>query len=131
MSVNLRAPYLLSRAFAVQVPEQGKIINILDARIRQPAPDHFVYRLTKSALATMTAQMALALAPKITVNAVALGAILAPPGKDDSYLQNLAEKRVPLKRHGSPDIVAENVLHLLRQDFLTGVVIPVDGGEFL
>ena len=131
MSVNLRAPYLLSRAFAVQVPEQGKIINILDARIRQPAPDHFVYRLTKSALATMTAQMALALAPKITVNAVALGAILAPPGKDDSYLQNLAEKRVPLKRHGSPEIVAENVLHLLRQDFLTGVVIPVDGGEFL
>ena len=131
VAVNLRAPYLLSQAFAAQVSAQGKIINILDARIRQPAPDHFVYRLTKAALATMTGQMAHALAPKITVNAVALGAILAPPGKDEAYLQNLAEERVPLKRHGSPEIVADNVLHLLRHDFLTGVTIPIDGGEFL
>ena len=130
-NINLRAPFLLSRAFAEQVGEQGKIVNVLDARIRQPAPDHFVYRLTKTGLATMTVQMAHALAPRITVNAVALGAILPPPGEDESYLQNIAEKRVPLKRHGSAEIVAQNVLHLLQQDFLTGVTIPIDGGEFL
>lgn len=130
-NINLRAPFLLSQAFAAQVGEQGKIVNILDARIHQPAPDHFVYRLTKSSLSTMTAQMAHALAPRITVNAVALGAILPPPGRGENYLQTIAEQRVPLKRHGSPEIVAENVLHLLRQDFLTGVTIPIDGGEFL
>ena len=132
-AVNLRAPFLLSQAFAAQVlPDgQGKIINILDARLRQPAPDHFVYRLTKGGLWSMTEILAYELAPRITVNAVALGAILPPPGADVSYLENLAQTRVPLKRPGSPEIVAENVLHLLRQDFLTGVTIPIDGGQFL
>jgi NAD(P)-dependent dehydrogenase (short-subunit alcohol dehydrogenase family) len=132
-AVNLRAPFLLSQAFAAQVPpnRRGKIINILDARLRQPAPDHFVYRLTKGGLWNMTEMLAHELAPRITVNAVALGAILPPPGADVSYLENLAQTQVPLKRAGSPEIVAENVLHLLRQDFLTGVTIPIDGGQFL
>lgn len=132
-AVNLRAPFLLSRAFAAQVPAegQGKIVNVLDARLRQPAPDHFVYRLTKGGVWTMTEMLAHELAPRITVNGVALGAILPPPGADASYLDNLAETEVPLKRAGSAEIVAGNVLHLLRQDFLTGVVIPIDGGQFL
>jgi NAD(P)-dependent dehydrogenase (short-subunit alcohol dehydrogenase family) len=132
-AVNLRAPFLLSQAFAAQLPAdgQGKIINVLDARLRQPATDHFVYRLTKGGLWGMTEMLAHELAPRITVNAVALGAILPPPGADDTYLENLAHAQVPLKRSGSPQIVAENVLHLLRQDFLTGVVIPIDGGQFL
>jgi NAD(P)-dependent dehydrogenase (short-subunit alcohol dehydrogenase family) len=133
LAVNLRAPFLLSRAFAAQVPErgQGKIINILDARVRRPALDHFVYRLTKGGLWTMTEMLAQELAPRITVNAVALGAILPPPGADASYLDKLAREKVPLKRAGSAEIMAENVLHLLRQDFLTGAIIPIDGGQFL
>ena len=132
-NINLRAPFLLSRAFANQVPPeaQGKIINILDARTRQPAPDHFVYRFTKGSLWQMTEMLAHELAPRITVNGVALGAILPPPGQDQSYLDNIAQQRVPLKRSGSAEIVAKNILHLLRQDFLTGVVTPIDGGEFL
>ncbi len=132
-AVNLRAPFLLSQAFAAQIPAdgRGKIINILDARVRQPAPDHFVYRLTKGGLWQMTETMAHALAPRITVSGVALGAILPPPGQGQAYLDDLAQSRVPLRRAGNADIVAENVLHLLRQDFLTGVVIPIDGGEFL
>jgi len=132
-AVNLRAPFLLSRAFATQVPQtgRGKIINVLDARLRRPAPDHFVYRLTKGGLWTMTEMLAHELAPRITVNAVALGAILPPPGADLSYLENLARTQVPLKRPGSPEVVAENVLHLLKQDFLTGVIVPIDGGQFL
>jgi len=132
-AVNLRAPFLLSQAFAAQIPleGQGKIVNILDARLRQPAPDHFVYRLSKGGLWSMTEMLAHELAPRITVNAVALGAILPPPGADVSYLENLAQTQVPLKRPGSPEMVAENVLHLLRQDFLTGVTIPIDGGQFL
>jgi glucose 1-dehydrogenase len=132
-AVNLRAPYLLNQAFAAQVPpgSQGKVINVLDARLRRPAPDHFVYRLTKGGLWTMTEMLAHELAPRITVNAVALGAILPPPGADISYLENLAQTQVPLKEPGSPEIAAQNVLHLLRQDFLTGVIVPIDGGQFL
>ncbi len=132
MHINLRAPYLLSRAFATAVDDgTGKIVNITDARIFDVATDHFIYRLTKLSLNTMTQMMALELAPNITVNAVALGAILPPPNKDRSYLDELAQEKVPLKRAGSAEIVAENVLHLLQQDFLTGVTIPLDGGQFL
>jgi glucose 1-dehydrogenase len=132
-AINLRAPYLLSQAFAGQLPagQPGRIININDARLNRPLPDHFVYRLTKGGLAQMTAMLAHELAPHITVNAVALGAILPPPGADDGYLQQIADTRIPLRRPGSPHIVAQNVLHLLRQEFLTGVTIPIDGAEFL
>lgn len=130
---NLRAPFLLSQAFAAQLSPNrpGKIMNVLDARVRRPYPDHFVYRLTKGALWQMTEMLAHELAPHITVNGVALGAILPPPGKGTEYLNNLAQERVPLQRPGSAEIVAQNILHLLRQDFLTGVILPLDGGEFL
>lgn len=133
ININLRAPFLLSQAFATQLPaqHQGKIINILDARLRHPATDHFVYRFAKGSLWQMTEMLALELAPQITVNGVALGAILPPPGKDTGYLDKIAQERVPLQRAGSAKIVTENVLHLLRQDFLTGVIVPIDGGEFL
>jgi NAD(P)-dependent dehydrogenase (short-subunit alcohol dehydrogenase family) len=133
MNINLRAPYLLNQEFVSQLPAKssGKIINILDARLRRSATDHFVYRFAKGSLWQMTEMLALELAPQITVNAVALGAILPPPGQDASYLDKIAQERVPLQRAGSAEIVAENVLHLLRQDFLTGVILPIDGGEFL
>jgi NAD(P)-dependent dehydrogenase (short-subunit alcohol dehydrogenase family) len=133
MTINLQAPFLLSQAFVKQLPadQSGKIININDARLNRPLPDHFVYRLAKGGLWQMTEMLAHELAPRITVNAVALGAILPPPGADDSYLQQIADERILLRRAGSADIVAQNVLHLLRQDFLTGVTIPLDGGEFL
>jgi len=133
LAVNLRAPFLLSRAFAAQIATNGvgKIVNITDSRVRRPGTDHFVYRLTKGGLWQMTEMLALELAPRISVNAVALGAILPPQGKDRGYLENIAKERVPLKRAGSPEDVAESVLYLLGQDFLTGTVLPVDGGESL
>jgi glucose 1-dehydrogenase len=132
-AINLRAPFLLSQAFAAQVPAdgQGQIINITDARVYRPAPDHFAYRLTKSALVTMTETLALDLAPRIRVNAVALGAILPPPGKDEAYLEKLAHDQVPLRRPGNATVVTRNVLHLLREAFVTGVVVKLDGGQFL
>ncbi len=132
-AVNLRAPFLLSRAFAAQVPKdgKGKIINITDSRVRRPGTDHFVYRLTKGGLWQMTEMLALELEPRISVNAVALGAILPPPGKDGGYLEKIAKEQVPLKRPGSTEDVVESVLYLLGQDFLTGTILPVDGGEFI
>ncbi len=132
-AINLRAPFILSQAFAAQVPpgDAGAIVNIVDARIFRPAADHFAYRLTKSGLLSMTLNLAHELAPNIRVNAVALGAILPPPGKDDSYLNNLAQLRIPLQRAGNAEMVAQNVLHLLSQEFLTGVTIRIDGAEFL
>ncbi|MBP8001220.1 MAG: SDR family oxidoreductase [Chloroflexi bacterium] len=133
MDINLRAPFLLSQALAHHLHEgqNGRIINLNDARVSRPAPDHFAYRLSKGALWNMTEILAHALAPRVTVNEVALGAILPPPGQADSYLNAIAQQRVPLRRAGNTHIVVENILHLLRQDFLTGVTLPIDGGEFL
>lgn len=132
-AINLRAPFLLSQALVKHLPSgrEGQIVNVTDARVFRPAPDHFAYRLTKSALVTMTETLALDLAPRIRVNAVALGAILPPPGQDEAYLQLLAREQVPLRRPGGAAVVADNVLHLLRQPFLTGVVLKLDGGQFL
>jgi glucose 1-dehydrogenase len=132
-AVNLRAPFLLSRAFAAQVTAngEGKIINITDSRVRRPGTDHFVYRLSKGGLWQMTETLAVELAPRISVNALALGAILPPAGKDRRTLEKIAKEKVPLRRHGSAEVVGESVLYLLGQDFLTGTVLPIDGGEFL
>jgi len=132
-AVNLQAPFILSQAFAHQLPSNalGKIVNISDARVFHQKPDHFAYRLSKSALLDMTAMFALELAPQICVNAVALGMMLPLVGREDVDLQALANTRIPLQRIGSSEIVVQNVLHLLEQDFITGEVIRVDGGEFL
>jgi len=132
-AINLRAPFLLSREFAAQLPADrgGQIINITDARVFRPDSDHFAYRLTKGGLVAMTEGLALDLAPRIAVNAVALGAILPPPGADSSKLDDLVQRSVPLQRAGSPEAVAANVIHILRQDFLTGTTVRLDGGQFI
>jgi NAD(P)-dependent dehydrogenase (short-subunit alcohol dehydrogenase family) len=136
--VNLKAPFLLSQAFAAQVPSDrhGKIVNISDTRGLRPGTDHFAYTLTKASLITLTEIMAQALAPNITVNALALGAILPPAdriasGHDDDHMDRLAAQ-LPLKRTGGPaDVVAGVLLLIEGSDFITGITVPIDGGDHL
>lgn len=129
--VNLFSQFLLIQAFANQLPESapGKVVNISDSKVFKRGTDHFAYRLTKSAINEMTMQFALELAPRITVNAVAPGIVMPLAGREDMDMQPVAERRVPLKRIGNPEMIAENVIHLLKQDFITGQIIRVDGGE--
>jgi len=127
--VNAWAPFVLSREFA-RLAGRGKIINILDTKISGVDPDHVAYILSKRMLATLTRLCAQEFAPAITVNGVAPGLILPPAGRDESYLQQLAQT-LPLKRHGGPGDVIDAVLFLLRSDFITGQVIFVDGGRHL
>ncbi len=131
--INLYAPFLLIKAFAAQLPEhlKGKIVNISDARVFHQQTDHFAYRLTKASLNEMTVMFALELAPRITVNALAPGIMLPLAGYEHIDLDKLAKKRVPLGTIGSPEIAAKNVLHILDQDFMTGTIIRLDGGEFI
>ena len=93
---NLLAPLLLTRAFS-EVTRTGKIVNLLDRRITGLDSSCIPYLLSKQALAEFTRMAALELAPGITVNAVAPGAILPPPGKGRAYLYDQAGP-VPLKR---------------------------------
>jgi pteridine reductase len=81
-------------------------------------------------LAAMTRMMALEFAPNITVNAVAPGLVLPPPGKDESFLQSLVHT-VPLQRHGEAQDIADAIAFLVQSDFITGNVIYVDGGRHL
>lgn len=129
IQVNAWAPFVLSRSFAQQVGS-GKIINLLDSRITGYDWSHVGYILSKHVLAVLTRMMALEYAPEITVNAVAPGLILPPPGKNHSYLDQLTTT-VPLKRHGEPEDIADTVAFLAKGEFITGEVIYVDGGRHL
>jgi len=129
IQVNAWVPLVLSREFA-RLVKMGKIINLLDARIKGYDFLHVPYILSKQLLSTLTEMMALEFAPEVTVNGIAPGLILPPPGKDKRYLEKLMQM-VPLKRHGKPEDIAAAVIYLLNNDFITGQVINVDGGLHL
>jgi NAD(P)-dependent dehydrogenase (short-subunit alcohol dehydrogenase family) len=131
-AINLKAPFFLSQAFAKALGEEarGHIVNIADWRGVRPGTDHFAYTVTKSGLIAMTKSLALALAPRVQVNAIAPGLILPPPGQDRSYLDKKAPS-IPLERAGSAAAIVEAVLYLVRSDFVTGDLMYVTGGEHL
>jgi NAD(P)-dependent dehydrogenase (short-subunit alcohol dehydrogenase family) len=129
IAINLTAPFLLSQAFAQQVEDGARIINILDWRALRPGADHFPYTVSKAALAAMTKSLAVALAPKILVNGLALGAILPPSdgNKNPDIIKN-----VPLRRWAYTEEVEQALLFLLTSPaFITGEIIHVDGGRHL
>ncbi len=128
-AINLQAPLLLSQVFARTV-ESGQIVNIIDARIERTVTDHFAYTLSKNALWELTKMSAKALAPNIRVNAVCPGLILPSEGGDDSVFDSIIPK-IPLKRQGKLQEVADAVRFLTESEFITGQAIFVDGGEHL
>ena len=129
MMVNAWTPFVLGNYFSEKVA-RGKIINLLDTRISGYDFNHFAYYLSKRMLEILTRSMALKLAPRFNVNGIAPGLILPPEGKDYSYLEQRKDT-VPLRRSGSVSDVVEAAVFLLRNDFITGEVIHVDGGKHL
>ena len=131
MMVNLTTPFLLSQAFARQVPEgaAGRIVNLLDWRALRPAADHLPYTISKAALAALTRSLAAAMAPNISVNGLALGAVLPPStGKAPA---NLLEN-VPAGRWAEMKEVSQALVFLLEGPaYITGEIIHVDGGRHL
>ncbi len=131
LHINLTAPFLLSQAFARQVPpgEEGRIINILDWRALRPGADHFPYTISKAALAAMTRSLALALAPNILVNGLALGAAL-PPADGTPAASVLGH--VPAARWAAQEEIAAALLFLLSGPaYITGEILHLDGGRHL
>jgi NAD(P)-dependent dehydrogenase (short-subunit alcohol dehydrogenase family) len=131
IAINLTAPFLLCQAFARQVPsgEEGRIINILDWRALRPGADHLPYTISKAALAALTRSLAVALAPGITVNGLALGAILPP--SDGKLTENLLSS-IPTRRWAIPDELTQALLFLLiGPAYITGEIIHLDGGRHL
>ena len=129
IALNLTAPFLLSQAFAQQADTGARIINILDWRALRPGADHFPYTISKAALAAMTKSMAVALAPKITVNGLALGAILPP---SNGIINKNITENIPMKRWAVEGEIEQALLFLLTSpEYVTGEIIHVDGGRHL
>ena len=132
LDINLTAPFLISQAFYQAVNSrnsEGRIINLLDWRVEKPDADHLPYTISKSALTALTRSLAVAMAPNVTVNGIALGAVLPPiDGADTS---NILQK-VPMKRWAQLDEVGETIYFLLAgPSYITGEIIPLDGGRHL
>ena len=130
LRVNLTAPMILVHAaHAALRAAHGRVINLCDAAANRPWPDHLAYMVSKGALETLTRALARALAPEINVVVIAPGVAAWPEHYDDATRARLIE-RVPLRRAGSVDDVAAAVEYVLRDgDYLTGAILPIDGGR--
>jgi pteridine reductase len=131
LDINLTAPFFLSQAFARSISEtsEGRIVNILDWRALRPGGDHLPYTVSKAALAALTSSLAIALAPRITVNALAFGAILPP--SPTANLERIIEP-VPAKRWAQPEEVGQSLVFLLDgPGYITGEILHLDGGRHL
>jgi NAD(P)-dependent dehydrogenase (short-subunit alcohol dehydrogenase family) len=132
MEVNLRAPFVLTQAFVRQLPEDvsGNVINILDQRVWNLTPFFTSYTLSKAGLWTLTQSLALALAPRVRVNAVGPGPTLPSARQtEDSFRRQW--QAMPLARPVQPEEVAAAVRFLLDAPSVTGQMIAVDAGQHL
>ena len=130
MNLNLRGAFFVAQGAAAEMTEGGAIVNIADLAAFERWATYAVHCISKAGVVVMTELMAKTWAPKIRVNAVAPGAVLLPDDWDESVRKKLIET-TPLKRLGSPRDVADAVMFLLQNDYLTGETLVVDGGRRL
>lgn len=131
LNINLTAPFFISQAFfqSLALDSKGRIVNMLDWRALRPGVDHLPYTISKAALAALTRSLAVSMAPRVTVNGIALGAILPPA---DGSQSDTIIKPVPLNRWAEPEELDKTILFLLDgPKYITGEIIHLDGGRHL
>ncbi|GBR45349.1 short chain dehydrogenase [Neokomagataea tanensis NBRC 106556] len=129
---NLRAPFVLAQDVASFLPDdaEGMVLNLLDQRVWNLTPHFVTYTLSKSGLWTLTQSLALALAPRLRVNAIGPGPVLPAVGQSDEHFQAMCD-RTPLGRGSSPDEIAAAAQMLLALPSVTGQMLALDGGQHL
>ncbi len=137
LQVNLRAPFLCSQQAARLMTQSRRpadeaalIVNISDLMGVQAWRNFVQHGVAKAGLNHLTQVMAVELAPAIRVNAIIPGPILPPANLPPDAWQRIYEA-VPLQRPGNPGYIAQTVVFLAANDFITGAIIPVDGGGHL
>ena len=132
MGPNLRAPFVLMQDFARALPAdaEGLVVNLLDERVWSLTPHFVSYTISKAALWTLTQTMALALAPRIRVNAVGPGPTL-PSARQTQAQFDAQCAAVPLRHGSSPEEIGAAVLAMLDLPSLTGQMLALDGGQHL
>lgn len=130
--VNVRAGFLLVREAApVLAKRAGRVVLISDMIAHHPAKGFVAHAASKAAVEGLVRALAVELAPQVSVNGVAPGAVLVPEGTTPEQAAAYA-RRVPAQRIGEPEDVARTVVFLCTgPSFLTGQIIRVDGGESL
>jgi pteridine reductase len=131
LDTNLRSAFFAAqRAAPALRAAHGAIVNIADVGALRPWRNHTPYLVSKGGLLTLTEALAKDLAPEVRVNAIAPGPVLLP----DDWTAEQAERAarsVLLRRLGSAEDVAQAVVYLASADYVTGVILPVDGGQRL
>ena len=115
----------------VEQPAGGAIINFGDWAIARPYLNYAAYFASKGSIPTLTRTFAVELAsrnPSVRVNAILPGPVMLPPEMPADERELVIQSTL-VKREGTPVHVADAVLFLLRNDFITGVCLPVDGGR--
>jgi pteridine reductase len=132
MALNARAPLLLTRALLPLLRRaRGSVVNVVDVGgAIVPWASYSAYGASKAALRAVTEALALELAPAVRVNGVAPGTVLWPESYTAGTRRRLA-RRIPLRRVGAPEDVARAVRFLADSPFVTGALLPVDGGRHL
>jgi NAD(P)-dependent dehydrogenase (short-subunit alcohol dehydrogenase family) len=132
LAINLRAPFVLTQDFAKALPADagGVVVNLLDERVWNLTPYFMSYTVSKAGLWTLTRTMALALAPRIRVNAIGPGPTL--PSARQTVEQFLDRcHAMPLRRGASPGEIAAAMRFIIEAPAMTGQMIALDGGEHL
>lgn len=140
MAINAMAPLMLIQRFTALLSagdnhpnrQTGRVVNLVDEHVLgPPLKNHIAYSASKAALAQITKTCALELAPKVTVNAIALGVVAWPESSTIPYQEQYLT-RVPLERTGDVEDAAATVLFLIRDaSYCTGEIVRVDGGRSL
>jgi pteridine reductase len=129
---NYRAPLFLSQAcYPALRAAAGCIVNLVDIYATRPLNHHSLYCSAKAANQMLVRSLALELAPEVRVNGIAPGAIMWPEPGPDAKTREAILDRVPLKRLGGAQSIADTVLFLAGSDYITGEIIRVDGGSSL
>ncbi len=131
LAVNLKGAFLCAQAVAPHMLKQGggRIVNIASLGGLQAWKEHLSYSVSKSGVIMLTRILARELAPSIQVNAIAPGTIIIQ-GEESAKISHVTRKKIPLRRYGSPSDITDMVVYLAtRGQYITGQVIPIDGGR--
>jgi NAD(P)-dependent dehydrogenase (short-subunit alcohol dehydrogenase family) len=130
LNLNLKAPFLCAREAATRMVSGGLIVNVTDVGARKSWSRYPSYSVSKAGLEALTSILARALAPSIRVNAIAPGLVLQSDLVSPEEWKRLVD-RVPLKRAGTVQEIALALEFLLKNEYVTGQTLVIDGGYSL
>lgn len=130
LDLNLRAPFLCAQEAAQRMTSGGLIVNVTDVGAQKAWSRYPSYTVSKAALESLTKMLARAFAPTIRVNAIAPGLVLQSDLVTKEEWNRLIE-RLPLKRPASVEEIASALEFLLKNEYVTGQTLMIDGGYSL